>query len=278
MGRVFFRVVCGVTATFAAWFLIYALVLTRFQENGAQNRLYEKLRVELAETTAPLGGSIRPGSPVALISSAALGESNLVVVEGTAARDLASGPGLLADTPLPGQVGTSEIFGRSVTFGAPFANVTSLRPGARLTVTTGQGVFVYQVVDAPYSVSSRRRVVKAGESGLTLVTSTSRGWRNGWAPNEAVYVDTVLVHGLVQPLTPGLPKRAGADSGPMQGDPQALLPLILWVVGLAAASAAAAWSWVRWGRRQTWLVGLPLVIGLLWGAADTLMQFLPNLI
>ena len=44
-----------------------------------------------------------------------------VVVEGTASGDLLAGPGHRRNTVLPGQVGTSAVFGRASTYGAPFA-------------------------------------------------------------------------------------------------------------------------------------------------------------
>ena len=79
-------------------------------------------------TPVPHGARRRPprrsgrpspvGEPVALLSIPRLGISQ-VVVEGTASGDTLAGPGHLRDTVLPGQVGTSVVYGRAATYGAP---------------------------------------------------------------------------------------------------------------------------------------------------------------
>jgi sortase A len=267
----------GVSAL-AVWFLLYASVLTAFEEHGSQTRLYEKYRVQLAEETAPLGAPIAVGSPVAMIDAKEIGIHNLVVVEGSTARQLLQGPGHLSDTALPGQYGDSVILGRSVTYGAPFRAITQLRPGDRLTVTTGQGVFIYRVQDVRYPGAPAPPTLYSNQSRLTLVTSASDGWRSGWAPTETVYVDAILQHGQAQPVPAGVPKRARAASLPMQGNSHALLPLTFWFEGLVVAAALIAWSWIRWGRWQTWVVGLPSLLFILWGTSNALVQFLPNLL
>ncbi|NHA00350.1 hypothetical protein G5V59_10155 [Nocardioides sp. W3-2-3] len=46
-----------------------------------------------------------------------------VVVEGTAPGDLFAGPGHLRSTVLPGQAGTSLVYGRAATYGGPFGRL-----------------------------------------------------------------------------------------------------------------------------------------------------------
>jgi sortase A len=275
------RVAIGIGITIglsalALWFLLYSLVLTGFQEHGSQARLYEKFRVQLAEETAPLGAPIKVGAPVAMINAKESGIHNLIVVEGSTARQLIDGPGHLSNTPLPGQFGTSVILGRSVTYGAPFGEIVHMRTGDVITVTTGQGVFTYRVQDIRYPGATPPPTILTNQSRLTLVTSASNGWRSGWAPTETVYVDTILQHGQAQPVPPGLSKKASPASMPMQGSPNALLPLSFWIEALVVAAAAIAWSWARWGRRQTWLVGVPILLAIMWGSTNALVQFLPN--
>ena len=89
----------------AVWFLIFGLVLTGLQEHGAQVRLYQQYRLQLANATAPVGGAIKAGSPVALVTAPSGELHSVVVVEGTTSAQLTAGPGHLRDTPLPGQVG-----------------------------------------------------------------------------------------------------------------------------------------------------------------------------
>lgn len=268
----------GALAALAVWFAVYAVALSAFTEHGRQARLYNQFRSQLAQETTVLGGAIPSGSPVALVSSPAAGIRNVVVVEGTTAMQLESGPGHLSDTPLPGQVGEAVLFGRSVAFGAPFAGLHRLRPGDRISVTTGQGVFVYRVGDLRRPGSPLPPTASATSSRLMLVTSEGDGWRQGWAPDHALFVDALLVHGQVQPVPAGLPSAVTPSAYAMRGDTGALVALVFWLQGLVLAAAAIAWGWARWGRWQTWVIGVPVVIALVWGATSTAFALLPNLI
>ena len=88
-----------------------------------------------------------------------------MVVDGTTSGLLEKGPGLKADTPLPGQAGTSIIYGRATMFGGPFRHLNVLRPGDVLEVTTGQGTFHYRVLDVRYSGGPRPPALAAGQAG-----------------------------------------------------------------------------------------------------------------
>jgi sortase A len=262
----------------AVWFVVYAFVLSGLEERGAQARLYDRFRLELAGATAPLGGTIKAGSPVALLSAPASGLADVVVVEGTTARQLMSGPGLMADTPLPGQSGTSVIMGRSVTFGGPFSGISRMKPGDKLTVTTGQGVFTFSVLDVRRSGDQLPQPLAAGKAGITLISSVGAGWRNGLAPSGIVYVDASMQKGSAQPAPSGRPTTVSTPSLAMRGDPGALVPLIFWIEGLLVVGALTVWSWVRWGRKQTWVIATPVALLILWGASGALIRFLPNLV
>ena len=121
------------------------LVLGRLSEARAQHLLYTEYRTQLATETAPTGAldydgkPVVEGSPVALMSIPAIGLHDVVVVDGTTSGDLLDGPGHLRTTPLPGNVGTSLVMGRSTTYGAPFGKITSLVPGDDITVLGAQG-------------------------------------------------------------------------------------------------------------------------------------------
>ena len=99
-----------------------------------QRTAYDGLRAALAEGTAPVGqtdaeGQLLPlGTPVALLEIPQIGLRE-VVLEGTTAGVLVSGPGHRRDSPLPGQAGTSVLFGRQAAFGGPFR--PARRAGAR---------------------------------------------------------------------------------------------------------------------------------------------------
>ncbi|HLW17551.1 MAG TPA: class E sortase [Actinomycetota bacterium] len=263
-------------AALALWFLFHAFVLTPLQEHGSQARLYANFREQLANGVAPLGGKIKPGSPVALIDTGLRGMRDLVVVEGTTSGELTMGPGHLPDTALPGQVGESVVFGRSVTYGAPFRDLSRLNPGDEIKVTTGQGVFTYRVDRIRRPGDPASPPFPENESKMTLVTSASGGWRSGWAPTHAIYLEASLL-GKALPAPTGRPTSVGRTSQPMRGDKAVLLPA-LWLLGVALVTAGLVWSWRRWGAAQTWLVGLPLAMAVFWGASGAAVRFLPNLI
>jgi sortase A len=263
-------------AGLGVWFVLYALVLSGFQEGHSQHLMYSQLRYELAQATVPLGGTIAPGTPVAYISAASIG-LGAVIVEGTSSADLAKGPGHLPSTPLPGQAGNSEIYGRSVMFGAPFGHVRSLRRREIITVTTGQGTFGYQVLDVRGPGDPLPSAAQIGQSSLTLVTSAGNGWRSGWAPDHVIYADATLVAGRIQPAPSGRPAAVPAVDDPLSGDTGVLVPLVLWLEALVLVSVAAAWAYTRWTGWQVWVVGAPAVLALLWVTTSTAILLLPNL-
>jgi sortase A len=263
-------------AVLGIWFVLYAVFFSGLQESHTQRVLYSQLRYELAQATVPLGGLIAARTPIAYLQVPAIGLSQ-VIVEGTSAEDLASGPGHLPDTPLPGQAGNSEIFGRSVTFGGPFANVQKMRPGAILTITTGQGVFAYRLIDVRGPGDPVPTASQLGHASVTLVTSAGRGWRNGWAPDHVIYADATLVIGKIQPAPSGQPTAVPAIDAELAGDPAALLPLFLWLAALVLVAAGVAWAYTRWTGWQLWLVAVPAVLALLWLTTSYAILLLPNL-
>jgi sortase A len=269
--------VLGGVAALALWFFLYALVFSGFQESHTQHVLYSQLRYGLAQAIVPFGGVIEPGTPVAYINAPTIGLS-AVVVEGTSSADLAKGPGHLPDSPFPGQEGNSEIYGRSATFGAPFGRVHDLRPGAFISVTTGQGTFGFRVLDVRgpgYPVPSAARL---GQSSLTLVTSGGTGaWRNGWAPDEVIYADAALISGKVQPAPSGRPTAVSAVDKPLAGDSNELFLVYVWLQALVVLSLGLGWAYTRWNAWQVWLVGVPAVLAVLWATTSAAMLLLPNL-
>jgi sortase A len=84
--------------------------------------------------------------------------------------------------------------------------------------------------------------------------------------------------GSAQPAPSGRPTTVSTPSLAMRGDPGALVPLIFWIEGLLVVGALTVWSWVRWGRKQTWVIATPVALLILWGASGALIRFLPNLV
>jgi len=260
----------------AVWLVAFALVLSGVQESRTQKLAYDQLREKLAAATAPLGGAIVPGTPVAVLDAPSIGLAQ-VVVEGTSAMAMQDGPGHRRDTVLPGQAGTSVVYGRSVMFGAPFAKVPQLAPGTQLKVTTGQGEFTYVVDRVRRAGDPVPAALQPGKGRLVLVTSEGEGWQGRLAPTTTVFVDATLT-GDAQPTKAGRPASVVDAERPMGHDSASLLALMLWLQLFVVASVALVWAWYRWGRWQTWLVGMPLLLAILWGLGENAVAFLPNLV
>jgi sortase A len=263
-------------AVLAVWFVLYALYFSSLQESHNQHVMYTRLRAYLGSEKVPFGGVIKAGTPVMYITSPAIG-LHAVVVEGTSSKELAKGPGHFPATPFPGQAGTSKIFGRSATFGSPFGKVNSLRPGQLITVTTGQGVYTFTVIDVRGPGDPKPSPAQLGVASISLETSVGSGWRSGWAPTHAILADAAMTKGTVQPTPPDQPTGVVKADRPLAGDTGDLVPLVLWLQAMVLLAGALTYAHGKWSAWQMWLVGLPTVLAVLWGATSTALLLLPNL-
>lgn len=257
----------------AAWGVVYTVVLGSTQEHRAQRVLYASFRGDAAAGTVPTGGKIAHGTPVAVLGIPRLGVRNLVVVEGTTSGDLEAGPGHRRDSPLPGEVGTSFVFGRSTRFGAPFAHITDLVKGDPITVTSGEGTFTFNV-DTVRRPGDSLSGFNPDAARLTLVTSEEAD--SGLT--EVVYVDATLKGGSPLPPSKGRPVSIPAAEKQLQGDRGAWLAIVLWLEGLLVTAIALTWARGRWARAPVLLVAVPIVAAMFWGVAQAASQLLPNLI
>jgi sortase A len=260
----------------AVWFVLYALLFSSLQESHAQHVMYSHLREDLALATVPIGGAITPGTPVAVMSAPSI-KLHSVVVEGTSSKDLSKGPGHYPSSPLPGQGGIAQLFGRSATFGSPFGSITSLHAGAPITITTGQGSFTYSVVDVRQAGDPIPGVLATSPASLILETSVGSGWRSGWAPSQVVYVDASLTKGKLQATPTGRPTASPTADKELASDTSDLIPLVLWLQALILLSVGIVYAYTRWSKWQLWLVALPATLAVLWGATSTALLLLPNL-
>lgn len=240
-----------------------------------QRLAYAELRQQLADGTAPVsqlslsGAPLPLGAPVALLEAPGLRE---VVREGTTAEVLAGGPGHRRDTVLPGQQGTSVLYGRRAAFGGPLRALPRWHPGVLLTVTTGQGRQAFTVVGVRRAGSPIPPPV-AGSARLTVVTADGAPF----APRGLVLVDAVAT-GPAQPTAPPRPVALLPAERPLATDRGALVPLLLWAQALLVAACLVAGATRRWGARQAWLVGVPLLALLATAtAAAASSAVLPNL-
>ena len=264
-------------ALLVAWFLLYLFVLSGIEQGHAQSELYEEIRTELAEGTAPTGAPIAAGSPVAVLSIPGAGIDDLVVVEGSRPSQLQDGPGHVLGSVLPGQRGVSVIAGRSLSFGGPFARIADLPYGAPITVTTGQGAFVYEVVSVRTKGDPVPAALPTDGARLTLLTSERGSGMAGLQASQSLYVDAVLADGAV-PGGPVATKDVGVPlmSGGLDTATLALLALSLQVLVLALVGFV--WSWLKWSRSAAWIAAGPAVLAALWLVSSIGTRLLPGLI
>jgi sortase A len=255
-----------------AAFLIYVLMLGALQFNRAQEVAYDEIRGELAEATAPLGAGVLLGEPVAVLDVPGL-DLHQVIREGTTGTVLRDGPGHRADTPLPGQVGVSVLYGRGLTFGAPFRSVPKLIEGSRIDVTTGQGKFGYRVIGVRRAGDPLPAPLANGASRLTLVTAEGSP-----VPSATVYLDAELIDGQVQPDSGGRATRVPDSQQAFGSDLSGVLPLVLWLEALIVVLAAVVWFRGRIGRWEAYLLGAPVLLALLWRVFEQVAGMLPNLV
>ncbi|GAA5107618.1 sortase [Alloalcanivorax gelatiniphagus] len=260
----------------AGWMVAQMLVLGGLAQERAQDDLYAEFRAELASGTAPIGPVTEVGRPVATLSIPRIGLEQ-VVVEGTASGDLLAGPGHLRSTVLPGQLGTSAVFGRARTYGAPFARIGELGEGDQVNVVTAQGEARFRVIGVrragdplpqPRPESAARLVLVSGEASGSRLPSLS--------PGNVVYVDAEADEAFATPA--GLPRVVPDPEQAMGTESGAVMPLLTLCLGLLLALALGVIAArQRFGTALVWVVATPVVVAVAWLTTDVVMRLLPNL-
>jgi sortase A len=262
-------------------FVLWFAFLSRLHYDRIQVESYANFRVNLALATAPTGPTqpgfptklLVPGTPVGVLNIPDIGLTT-VIFEGTSGRVLESGPGHQRDTPLPGQPGVSVLFGRRAAYGGPFSRLPWVKVGEVFTVTTGQGVASYRVIDLRRAGDPFPPPPAAGQGRLILVTADGPPL----APFAVLDVDADLIS---KPFPAPAMVVTAADLSPSEQalgtDPSALVPTVLWGALLLGAVALLAWCGQRWGRWQTWIVAVPVVLFLSLSISDQVAALLPNL-
>lgn len=243
-------------------------------ESRSQQVLYGQFRTELASATAPLGPVTPPGDPVALMTIPGIGVQQ-VVVEGTAPGDLLAGPGHLRDTVLPGQAGTSVVFGRAATYGAPFQRIADLQKGDRISVVMAQGQRIFTVTDVRRAGDPLPQPPAAGTARLTLVSAEGSGTFGDVAPGQAVYVDATAKKGFPAPA--GLPTSVPSSEAVLASDRDALPMLVLCLALLLALTLGIVSARQRWPAIRVWVVTCGPAVAVAWLTTDVVMRLLPNL-
>lgn len=273
------RTVLVVLFTLSISLLVHFSIVSGLQHSASQGKGFDRFRAQLAEGTAPIGptdvdgADLEIGAPVAFLEIPAI-DLREVIVEGTTSRALLDGPGHRRDTPLPGQIGSSVVFGRRAAYGGPFARINELAPGTLIRVTTGQGTFDYAVIGVRREGDPVPPAPAADAGRLMLVTADGRAFM----PDGVLRVDAELPEGaVVGPPRFGSAATLPDNEGAMRGETSTLWALALWLQLVVVLSFGAVWAWHRWGRAQAWLVFLPplLLVGL--AVAGEIARVLPNL-
>jgi sortase A len=263
-------------------FAVWIAFGSRLYYDRVQHDAYANFRAQLGQAIAPTGPTeadasgkqqlLRSGTPVAVLSIPQIGLS-AVVLEGTSSDVLEGGPGHLRDTQLPGQIGYSEIFGRRTAYGGPFARLSSLNPGQVFTVTTGQGVTKYRVLDLRRA-GDLVPPLTPGAGRLVLVTADGPPF----APTGVLRVDANTI-GQPKPAPTMVISSSGIGSSELVFGTESIawVPLVLWGQGLVLAAAGVSWLGSRWGRWQAWIVAVPVLGYFGLEVADQIGRLLPNL-
>jgi sortase A len=192
-------------------FVVYQLWGTGIKTQQAQNELAKEYE-QLTATTVPsnpanspepaLPNEVKRGDVVGRIVMPDIGV-NKWIVAGATLDMLERGPGLFANTALPGQLGNSAIAGHRTSYGAPFSRIDQLDPGDDITVITPRGTFTYAVKETKIVPATAVEVIDTVDpekATLTLVSCHPR-----WTSRERIVVFADLVDsGDVVP-TPATP-------------------------------------------------------------------------
>jgi hypothetical protein len=248
--------------------------ISNWVHRSAQVSLFNRFRTELALGTGPIGAVKPPlpmGAPMALIQIPSIGVKQ-VVVEGTTGSVLTSGPGHLRSTVFPGGAGDSIILGRAASFGGPFGRIHTLKPGARISVTTQVGISNFRVIGVRYA-GGRIPRIRPGSSRLTLETASG----HEYVPSGVV---TVTADKIGPPLASSAPPVSSVlpSELPLGTDTSTLWALFFWLEALALALAGAVWTWRRRGHAQAWIVFTPPLLLIWLFTTDQIVRLLPNLL
>lgn len=205
------------------------------------------------------------GAPVATLKIPAIGLEQ-TVVEGQSTPILQTGPGHVPGTPLPGQAGNSAIVGRRATFGAPFADLTSLKPGDAIEVTTVMGTSRYVVREA--GVPDSDPFEASTGSVISLVTSNPAFVAAG------DYVVTADLQGAPLPPSPQNPRTWESARA---GDFSHWAEAVVWSLVLALVCCAA---WMVAKRRLVpppvlWLLAMPTAVAVMLLVVRAVDAFFP---
>ena len=271
-------------------FVAYQLWGTGIREAQAQDRLENQFKARMATTTTTASTtpettppSTAPPVPIVENKGDVVGKIEMptidetaYVVEGVDVLDLQKGPGHYPNTPFPGQKGNAAIAGHRTTYGAPFADIDSLKVGDKITVTTVQGTFTYAVM--AQDDGSAHRIVSPsqvdvlddkGDNRLTLTACHPK-----YSASQRIVVNALL-QGNPLPASKPVSPAASLDAG-VSGKEVGRLPAILWAL-VCAAIWLGAWAFGKWVWRKwpSYVVAFPFFMVALFFFFENFSRLLP---
>ncbi|TDD67197.1 class E sortase [Jiangella aurantiaca] len=200
-------------------FVVYTFWGTGLQTAAAQDDLRDEFQQHLLSREEPTGAEADGGDdasaePAPLELGDAYGILRIprfgdgwerIVIEGTDPDDLRDGPGHYVDSVDPGQLGNFAVAAHRSGHGEPFARFAELREGDIVEIETIDGVFRYELDDAPDGdndgnvieatelwvvdpVPGEPAGTEPAEARLTLTTCWPR-----WGSEKRMYATGVLV-------------------------------------------------------------------------------------
>lgn len=263
------RPALGIAATILLAFVVFLLFGSRLTASREQVVRERTVRSELAAGTAPIGGRIDPGTPIAILTVPELGIRQ-VVAEGTTSSITAGGPGHVRATPMPGQAGNSVLIARRTTYGAPFRDLDRLEAGDTIGVVTGQGRARYRVTEVTTAAADDATVFattsRRGE--LTLLTADP--------PRSASRYLVARARLTSDPVasTPHVRRVEAAETG-LAGDGSGMGVLVLALAALLAAALGATWLAIRWRPWSAYLVAVPVLVAATWWVFERAAPLFP---
>jgi sortase A len=239
-----------VVLAFSVGSVVYGAILAPLVHARRAAMLEEQLASSLINGTAPVSNPIALGTPLALVEIPDH-DVRAVVAEGTKAAQLALSAGHLVGSALPGQPGVAAILGRSRDHGAEFANLDRVRVGDGITVTTGQGVHTYEVIDTTVRTSRDMAAFQGEGHMLILATVVDR--------DDRLVVRATLTS-PVFPAGDSIVHQTTTNELGLVGDSSSWTALARWLV-LGALVALVFPALVRLtGRRVAWMLVSPVAM------------------
>ena len=250
-------------------FVAYQLWGTGIKTQQAQRDLakeYEQLTattVPTASTTPPepaLPNELNRGDVVGRIVMPDIGV-NKWIVAGATMDMLERGPGLFANTALPGQLGNSAIAGHRTSYGAPFSSIDQLDPGDDITVVTPRGSFTYAVTETkivPATAVEVLDTIDPEKATLTLVSCHPK-----WTSRERIVVFADLVDSGDVEVTAATPLITNDSSGDLAtfesgwfSDTGGIPHTIFWALLLIGLWLVATLAVRR--KKTKWFIAYPI--------------------